>query len=85
MRVTYDSNEDKLRILFSNAPIFDTHSECADLTVDRDQHGRVVGLELATASKHVTDPHTIDSSGKNGWRDDEGEKTVSVILVGDGI
>ena len=86
MRVTYDPRADTLRILFSDAPIFDTLTNCPDLTIDRDQYGHVVGVELSTASKHVTDPRNICGSQKSSWsRDEHGATTMSVILVGEGI
>ncbi len=60
MKVTYDLSGDKLRILFRNAPISETESHRSGLILDYDQQGRIVGLELADASEHMSRPHTMD-------------------------
>ncbi len=60
MKITYNLPQDTLRILFSNAPICETSCQASGVTLDYDQHGRLVGLELATASQHVADPYDVD-------------------------
>ena len=57
MKMTYNPKEDTLRILFRNAPIHDSEVHQAGLILDFDQHGKIVGLELAAASKHISRPH----------------------------
>lgn len=60
MKVTYDSLADRVRILFSNAPIEHSAAETAGLTVDYDNKGHVVGLELAQASQRMQDPRVVE-------------------------
>ena len=60
MKVTYDLNGDTLRILFRNAPISETESHRSGLILDYDQQGRIVGLELADASEHMSRPHAMN-------------------------
>jgi uncharacterized protein YuzE len=57
MKMTYNPKEDTLRILFRNAPIHDSEVHQAGLILDFEQNGKIVGLELAAASKHITRPH----------------------------
>ena len=63
MRMTYDPKADTLRILFCSAPMADTQSYRAGLTVDFDQDGKIVGLELASASQHISRIESIDVPG----------------------
>ena len=56
MKVTYDSQEDTLRILLCNAPIQNSVTHPSGLILDYDQQGRIVGLELAAASEHMSRP-----------------------------
>ncbi|WP_119325034.1 DUF2283 domain-containing protein [Capsulimonas corticalis] len=60
MKVTYDSQSDRVRILFSNAPIERSAAEAAGLTLDYDDKGHVVGLELAQASLRMHDPRAVE-------------------------
>ncbi|BDI28116.1 hypothetical protein CCAX7_001670 [Capsulimonas corticalis] len=60
MKITYNPHDDTLRILFNNAPIFKTGSPNGDVTLDYDQHSRLVGIEVSAASKHVANPYDID-------------------------
>ena len=57
MKVTYNPGEDTLRILFRNAPIQESETHRAGLILDYDQEGRIVGLELASASEHLSRPY----------------------------
>jgi uncharacterized protein YuzE len=77
MKVTYDSLSDRVRILFSNAPIEHSAAETAGLTVDYDNKGHVVGLELAQASQRMQDPRVVEFVEEGGQpvfphRTDEG-------------
>jgi uncharacterized protein YuzE len=54
MKVTYDAKEDTLRILFRDAPIQESETHRTGLVLDYDQHGAIVGLELAPASAYVS-------------------------------
>ena len=60
MKVTYDSLSDRVRILFSNAPIERSAAETAGLTVDYDNMGHIVGLEVAHASQRMQDPRVVE-------------------------
>lgn len=53
MKVTYDAEDDSLRILFRNAPIHESESTRQGLILDFDQHGAIVGIELKPASEYV--------------------------------
>lgn len=57
MKVTYDAKEDTLRILFRDAPIQESETHRTGLVLDYDQHGAIVGLELAPASAYVSRSH----------------------------
>jgi len=54
MKVTYNSKADTLRILFRNAPIHESEAPRPGLIIDYDQEGGIIGLELASASKHMS-------------------------------
>ncbi|HVK04406.1 MAG TPA: DUF2283 domain-containing protein [Armatimonadaceae bacterium] len=54
MTITYSPEEDTLRILFRNAPIHESEVHRSGLILDFDQHGGILGLELASASEHVS-------------------------------
>ena len=60
MKVTYNSQSDRVRILFSNAPIEHSAAESAGLTLDYDNNGHLVGLELAQASLRMHDPRAVE-------------------------
>ncbi len=60
MKITYNAHQDTLRILFRGAPICQTDRRQSGVSLDYDQHGQIVGLELATASAYVADPCRVD-------------------------
>jgi|GEM_PF-604533 Uncharacterized conserved small protein len=59
MTITYSPEEDTLRILFRNAPIHETEVHPSGLILDFDQHGGILGLELASASEHISRPEAL--------------------------
>ena len=59
MKITYNPQLDTLHILFRSAPISETSRQSSDVTLDYDQHGRLVGMELATASEYVANPYDV--------------------------
>ena len=61
MKVTYNSQQDALRVLFNDAPICTTSKPSSNVVLDFDQNGDLVGLELANASFHVQNPYAIDA------------------------
>jgi uncharacterized protein YuzE len=60
MKVTYNSDRDGLRILFSDAPIERTTTEVPDLILDYDTTGAIIGLELQHASERMPDPRVVE-------------------------
>ena len=60
MKITYNAHQDTLRILFRGAPICQTDRRQSGVTLDYDQHGQLVGLELSRASDCVSDPYRVD-------------------------
>lgn len=60
MKVTYDPNQDGLRILFSNSPIANSVEEAPGLIMDYDSNGELVGLEFTSASQRMTNPRLVE-------------------------
>jgi len=60
MKVTYDLSLDVLRILLSDAPIAESDEDKPGVILDYAEDGRVVGLEILDASKHVNNPGALD-------------------------
>jgi uncharacterized protein YuzE len=60
MKVTYDSDVDVLRILFSNAPIEESDEDKPGVILDYDKDGNVVGLEVLNASQRVENPRAVE-------------------------
>jgi uncharacterized protein YuzE len=58
--VTYDSEVDVLRVLFSDARIQETDEDKPGVILDYDAAGHVVGLEILNASQRVDNPRAID-------------------------
>ncbi|MDX1934820.1 MAG: DUF2283 domain-containing protein [Capsulimonadales bacterium] len=54
MKVTYFESDDILKIVFRDAPIQRSEAHPTGLVLDYDQNGRIVGLELATASAYLS-------------------------------
>lgn len=60
MKISYNVHQDTLRILFRGAPIYQTDHRGSGVTLDYDQHGQIVGIELSRASDCVSDPYRVD-------------------------
>jgi uncharacterized protein YuzE len=60
MKVTYDSEVDVLRVLFSDARIQETDEDKPGVILDYDAEGNVVGLEILNASQRVDNPRAMD-------------------------
>ena len=58
--MTYDSEVDVLRVLFSDARIQETDEDKPGVILDYDAAGHVVGLEILNASQRVDNPRAID-------------------------
>jgi uncharacterized protein YuzE len=53
MKVTYDSEVDVLRVLFSNAPIEESDEDKPGVILDYDKNGNIVGVEILDAQKRL--------------------------------
>jgi uncharacterized protein YuzE len=60
MKVTYDSEVDVLRILFSNTPIEESDQDKPGIIIDYDKDGNVVGMEILDAPKRMDNPRAVD-------------------------
>jgi uncharacterized protein YuzE len=60
MKVTYDSEVDVLRVLFSDARIQESDEDKPGMILDYDAAGNVVGLEILNASQRVDNPRAMD-------------------------
>jgi YD repeat-containing protein len=60
MKVTYDSEVDVLRVLFSDARIQETDEDKPGVILDYDAAGNVVGMEILNASQRVDNPRAMD-------------------------
>ncbi len=60
MKITYDSEVDVLRPLFSSAPIEESDEDKSGVIIDYDKEGKVVGREILDASKRIDNPRAVD-------------------------
>lgn len=60
MKITYDSEVDVLRIVFSNAPIEESDQEKPGIILDFDKSGNVVAMEILEASKRIENPRSVE-------------------------
>ncbi|MES2465193.1 MAG: DUF2283 domain-containing protein [Armatimonadota bacterium] len=60
MKITYDENTDVLRILITETPIETVLPNGADMTLDYDQDGMLVGLEMRHAERYLPNPGQVD-------------------------
>ena len=60
MRITYDTEVDVLRILFSNAAIEESDEERPGIVLDFDKSGNMVGMEILDASKRMENPRAVE-------------------------
>jgi len=60
MKITYDSEVDVLRILFSNSPIEESDENKPGVILDYDKDGNIVGLEILDASKRMENPRAVE-------------------------
>ena len=58
--MTYDSEVDVLRVLFSDARIQESDEDKPGMILDYDAAGNVVGLEILNASQRVDNPRAMD-------------------------
>ena len=60
MKVTYDSEVDVLRVIFSATPIAESDEDKPGVVLDYHESGNIVGLEILDASKRVDDPRVVE-------------------------
>jgi len=60
MRITYDTEVDVLRILFSKAAIEESDEERPGIILDFDKSGNMVGMEILDASKRMENPRAVE-------------------------
>ena len=60
MKITYDSEVDVLRILFSNSPIEESDEDKPGVILDYDKDGNIIGLEILDASKRMENPRAVE-------------------------
>ena len=60
MKITYDTDVDVLRILFSNTPIEESDEGKPGVILDNDKDGNIVGLEILDASKRMENPRAVE-------------------------
>ena len=60
MKVTYDSEVDVLRVLFSDARIQESDEDKPGVILDYDAAGNVVGLEILNANQRVDNPRAMN-------------------------
>ena len=66
MKVTYDSEVDVLRILFSDAAIEESDEDKPGVILDYDKDGNIVGLEVLNASKRMENPRSVEYAVESG-------------------
>ena len=60
MKIFYDTELDILRIMLSDVKIEESDEEKPGMIFDYDKNGNVVGMEILDASKHITNPKSIE-------------------------
>ncbi len=65
MKISYDKQEDVLKIVFRDVPITESDEEKPGFILDYDETGNLVALEIMQASKRTDDPKRITSGTKN--------------------
>ncbi len=56
MKVTYEPEVDVLRIIFRDVPIEESDEERPGVIFDYDADGKLVGIEILSASKQIEKP-----------------------------
>ena len=60
MKVTYDPDVDVLSIVLSDAPVEQSDEDKPGVILDYDAQGRIVGVEILDASRHIANPMSIE-------------------------
>ena len=62
MKVNYDKETDTVTIIFSDAPVSESDEQKEDIILDYSKDGHVVSMEILNASKHMTNPNSVELS-----------------------
>ena len=62
MKVFYSKDVDILQIVLSDAPVKESDEDRSGIINDYDDNGNPVGIEILDASKHVSNPQTMEYS-----------------------
>ena len=62
MKITYDSQTDILRIVFTHGRIEESDEDKPGIILDYDDKGNVVGLEVFDASQRIENPRSVEYS-----------------------
>ena len=65
MKVTYDPQDDVLRIIFSSAAIEESDEDKPGVILDYDKDGNIVGMEILDASKRIENPRSLEYAVAN--------------------
>ncbi len=60
MKITYDSEVDVLRLLFTHTPIEESDEDKPGVIIDYDAVGNIVGLEILDASQRMENPRSVE-------------------------
>ncbi|GHT19330.1 hypothetical protein AGMMS49965_22630 [Bacteroidia bacterium] len=60
MKVKFDKEQDILYVSFSEETIYESDEEKAGLILDYSISGKVVGIEVLNASKHLENPAKVE-------------------------
>ena len=60
MKITYDPEDDVLRILFRDAPVEESDEDKPGVIIDYDKDGNMVGMEVLNASQRIENPRGVD-------------------------
>ena len=60
MKVKYDKKQDILYISFSNEAVFESDEEKSGIILDYSASGKIVGLELLSASQQMENPINVE-------------------------
>jgi uncharacterized protein YuzE len=62
MKVNYDKESDTLTIIFSDTPVEESDEDKEGVILDYNKDGRIVSMEILDASKHMSNPNTVELS-----------------------
>ena len=60
MKVTYNQEDDILRIVLNDVDIEESDEDKPGVIIDYDDHGNVVGPEILDASARISNPRTLE-------------------------